>query len=77
MMLSTKAMGLPMMLRRLQDGERGPGVHRDIDLEPTEWRAPQGHPGEPVFGPGLPAAIAWLFTFGLTVAVTHWLTHLH
>jgi hypothetical protein len=39
----------------------------DIDLEPHEWRS-QGRAGEPFFGPGLPAMLAYFA--GLAISMT-------
>jgi len=44
----------------------------DFDLEPQNWTSEREKPHEPVFGPGLPGALAWLIGFAITVSITYY-----
>jgi hypothetical protein len=47
----------------------------EIDLPPKDWIPDRAKTREPVFGPGLPAALAygigWLFTFSALYYFAH------
>jgi len=39
----------------------------NLDLEPHNWDSDREKPKEPIFGPGLPGALAWVI--GLVAAI--------
>jgi hypothetical protein len=45
----------------------------DIDLPPSEYRSERKKPREPIFGPGLPDALAYLFGFAVVFTALQWL----
>jgi hypothetical protein len=46
-----------------------------VDLAPHEWRSERPKSREPIFGPGLPGALAYIVGFAITLTITHWLWH--
>lgn len=64
--------GVATSYRILALGARAMDDPKVIDLQPQEWRSERDKPHEPLFGPGAPAAIAWLIGFGIVVTVTYY-----
>jgi hypothetical protein len=48
---------------------------RVVELLPSEWNSEREKPHEPIFGPGLPSAIAYLIGFSLVFSVLYWIRH--
>jgi len=48
-----------------------------IDLPPRDWRSQDARakPHEPIFGPGLPGAVAYIFGFVVIFSLSYWLMH--
>ena len=46
-----------------------------VELNPREWRSEREKPREPIFGPGLPGALAYAFGWIVTFSVIYWATH--
>jgi hypothetical protein len=44
----------------------------DFDLEPQNWKSERAKPKEPIFGPGLPGALAWVISFAVAVAIRYY-----
>jgi hypothetical protein len=47
----------------------------DIDLPPKDWVSDREKPREPIFGPGLPDALAYLFGMFAVVALLYFFRH--
>ncbi len=47
----------------------------DIDLDPKEYSSERKKPREPIFGPGLPDALAYLFGFFAMMALLYLFRH--
>ena len=45
---------------------------RVVELLPTEWDSDREKPHEPIFGPGLPSAIAYLIGFAIVFSILYW-----
>lgn len=49
--------------------------YKDVELLPREWDSGRKKPKEPIFGPGMPGALAygisWIVTFSLIYYFTH------
>jgi hypothetical protein len=45
---------------------------KDFDLEPQNWKSERAKPREPIFGPGLPGAIAWVVGFAIVFSITYY-----
>jgi hypothetical protein len=48
---------------------------KDLDLEPHNWKSEREKPREPIFGPGLPGALAWVVGFSIVFTISYWLRH--
>lgn len=48
---------------------------RKVDLYPYEWKSEREKPREPLFGPGLPGAIAYLVGFAVMFAAIYFAVH--
>jgi len=46
-----------------------------IDLNPREWRSEREKPREPIFGPGLPGALAYVVAWIVTFSAIYYFTH--
>jgi hypothetical protein len=46
-----------------------------IELNPREWRSEREKPREPIFGPGLPGALAYFITWVVVASGVYWITH--
>lgn len=46
-----------------------------IDLDPKNYSSERKKPHEPIFGPGLPDALAYVISFAITVTALYWLRH--
>jgi hypothetical protein len=46
-----------------------------IDLMPKDWESDREKPAEPIFGPGLPGALAWFISFVIVFTITYHLRH--
>jgi hypothetical protein len=46
-----------------------------VDLMPNEWRSEREKPREPIFGSGLPGAIAYLVGFVIVFSALYALKH--
>jgi hypothetical protein len=44
---------------------------KTIDLNPKEWKT-EPRPGEPIFGPGLPQAVAYILGLVIVFSVLYW-----
>jgi hypothetical protein len=44
----------------------------DIDLPPRDYSSERKKPREPIFGPGLPDAVAYLVGMFAVVAILYW-----
>lgn len=47
----------------------------DIDLPPKDYRSDRKKPREPIFGPGLPDALAYLIGLFSVMALLYWFRH--
>jgi hypothetical protein len=45
----------------------------ELDLMPGEYKSERKKPREPIFGPGLPSALAYLFGFAVVFTALQWL----
>jgi hypothetical protein len=44
-----------------------------VELLPSEWHSEREKPREPIFGPGLPDAIAYAIGFVIVFSVLYWI----
>lgn len=44
-----------------------------VELLPNEWKSEREKPREPIFGPGLPDAIAYVIGFVIVFSVLYWI----
>lgn len=49
----------------------------DIDLPPKDYRSERKKPREPIFGPGLPGALAYVISLLITLFAIHYAVHGH
>jgi len=47
----------------------------DIDLPPKDWVSERKKPREPIFGPGLPGALAYAVGWIVTFSAIYWAIH--
>jgi hypothetical protein len=47
----------------------------EIELLPRDWKSERPKPKEPIFGPGLPGALAYAVGWLFTVSVIYWAIH--
>jgi len=45
---------------------------KDLDLPPHEWKSERKKPREPIFGPGLPGALAWIVGFTIMFSISYY-----
>ena len=67
------ALGLPPLSTPMMESTRP----MDIDLPPKDWVSERKKPREPIFGPGLPDALAYGITWAVVFFGVYYIIHGH